>query len=229
MTSTIVVGDSLGVGTVPHLRGVVGSDVRVGRSSADGVNALAVLLRRHNADRIVLDLGTNDGSAQQLRRSVRRAVQLADGRPIYVPTVNGPGAAQKNAVLRQLSGQGVHLVNWAAQSHGLVGADGIHATASGYRTRAQIIEYAMGGNPAPSSTSVPARAPTPTTPQASQDSPDRAAMLAQFLGAANAPAPSVSMTPVKLRPLTPSKPQRVSFRAPRTRRALMHARRNGSY
>jgi len=139
---TVVVGDSLGVGTVPYLQralgGPVRADVRVGRSSSDGVNALSRLLRG-GADQIVLDLGTNDASPQQLRESVQRARKLAGGRPIFIPTVNGPGAAQKNATLRELAGGNVRLVNWARQSGGLVGGDGIHATGHGYQQRAGIL------------------------------------------------------------------------------------------
>lgn len=147
---TVVVGDSLGVGTVPYLQralgGKVAADVRVGRSSADGVNALSRLLRG-GADRVVLDLGTNDGSAQQLRQSVRRAQSLAGDRPIYIPTVNGPGAAQKNAMLRSLAGGNIHLVNWANQSHGLTGPDGIHASGAGYQKRAQIVAHSIASAP----------------------------------------------------------------------------------
>jgi hypothetical protein len=151
---TVVVGDSLGVGTVPYLQralgGPVRADVRVGRSSSDGVNALSRLLRG-GADQVVLDLGTNDGSAQQLRQSVRRAQSLAGNRPIYIPTVNGPGAAQKNAMLRRLAGGNVHLVNWAGQSRGLVGGDGIHASGRGYQQRAQIVAHSINRADAASS------------------------------------------------------------------------------
>lgn len=151
---TVVVGDSLGVGTVPYLQralgGPVRADVRVGRSSSDGVNALSRLLRG-GADQVVLDLGTNDGSAQQLRQSVRRAQSLAGDRPIYIPTVNGPGAAQKNAMLRRLAGGNVHLVNWAGQSRGLVGGDGIHASGRGYQQRARIVAHSINRADAASS------------------------------------------------------------------------------
>jgi len=148
---TVVIGDSLGVGTVPYLQRVLGgkvaADVRVGRSSSDGVNQLGRLLRG-GADQIIMDLGTNDASPAQLQQSVQRARRLSGGRPIFIPTVNGPGAAQKNALLRNLAGGNVHLVNWANQSHGLTGADGIHASGAGYQKRAQIVAHSIASAPA---------------------------------------------------------------------------------
>lgn len=150
MGRTVVVGDSLGVGTLPYLQQVLGGavhgNVKVGRSSADGVNQLAGLLR-NGADRVILDLGTNDATPQQLSRSVRRAQQIAGNRPIFIPTLNGPNAAAKNATLRQLAGGNVHLVNWHYQSGGLLGPDGIHATGAGYQRRAQILAHSIGSAP----------------------------------------------------------------------------------
>jgi len=147
---TVVIGDSLGVGTVPYLQRVLGgkvaADVRVGRSSQDGVNQLGRLLRG-GADQIIMDLGTNDASAAQLQQSVRRAQKIAGGRPIFIPTVNGPGAAQKNALLRRIAGGNVHLVNWANQSHGLTGPDGIHSSGAGYQKRAQIVAHSIASAP----------------------------------------------------------------------------------
>lgn len=150
MGRTVVIGDSLGVGTLPYLQQVLGGtvhgDVRVGRSSASGVSALPGLLHG-GADRVIFDLGTNDASASQLASSVRRAKQIAGNRPIYIPTLNGPNADQKNALLRRLAGGNVHLVNWHYQSGGLVGPDGIHSTPAGYRKRAQIVAHSIASAP----------------------------------------------------------------------------------
>lgn len=143
---TLVIGDSLGVGTVPYLRkaGVLlEADVVGGRSSASGIEALRRKLATGTYGRIVLDLGTNDTSAAQLVASVRKAQRLAPGARIFIPTVNGPQAAAKNAALRQLPG--VTLVNWAMASGGLLSPDGIHATGSGYAKRAAILKNRMGG------------------------------------------------------------------------------------
>jgi hypothetical protein len=140
---TVLVGDSLGVGTSPYLQGVKANAV-VGRSSASAVQALRPFVRGGNVGTIVFDAGTNDASAGQLAQSIHRASRLAPDARIVAMTVNGPGAAEKNALLRHLASQGrITLVDWAKASRGLVGADGIHAGPRGYRQRAALIEAAL--------------------------------------------------------------------------------------
>lgn len=140
----IAVGDSLGVGTTPYLK-TSSSDTRIGRSSASAVDALRRLIGG-GASSVLFDAGTNDANSQQLAQSIRNAVRLAGNAQIYVPTVNGPDAANKNRVIRQLGQQGlINVVDWAGASRGLVGADGIHASAQGYKRRAALIRQAMGG------------------------------------------------------------------------------------
>jgi hypothetical protein len=140
---TVLVGDSLGVGTSPYLQGVKANAV-VGRSSASAVQALRPFVRAGNVGTVVFDAGTNDASAGQLAQSIHRASRLAPDARIVAMTVNGPGAAEKNALLRQLASQGrITLVDWAKASRGLVGADGIHAGPRGYRQRAALIEAAL--------------------------------------------------------------------------------------
>src|SRR4029077_21089811 len=51
----------------------------------------------------------------------------------------------KNRVIEQAAGGNVHVVDWAGNSTG-VGADGIHATPQGYRSRAGMLAAAMGGS-----------------------------------------------------------------------------------
>lgn len=142
MPRTLILGDSLGEGTTPYLRrllqGHIDADTKVGRSSADGVSHV-----RSGYDRVLLDLGTNDGTAEQLRASVRRARAQAGGATIFVATVHGPDAARKNAMLRNLNG--VTVVDWAAHSAGKLAGDGIHATPQGYEARAKMIAAAMRG------------------------------------------------------------------------------------
>jgi hypothetical protein len=146
--STLVVGDSLGVGTTPYLKkdlgGSFASDTKVGRPSSQAASILVQKMASGNYSRVVFDAGTNDGSAKQLAQSISRVKQAAKGADVYIPTVRGPGAAQKNKVIRQAAGGNVHVVDWAGQSNGLVGGDGIHASGQGYQTRAQMLAQAMG-------------------------------------------------------------------------------------
>jgi hypothetical protein len=147
--NTLVVGDSLGVGTTPYLQkdlgGHVTADVKVGRPSSNAVKVLQQKLAGGNYSRIVFDAGTNDGSAAQLRQSIAQVKKAAGGAEVYIPTVNGPGANAKNQIIRQMAGGNVHVVDWASKSGGLVGSDGIHASGKGYQTRAEMLAQAMGG------------------------------------------------------------------------------------
>jgi len=142
---TLVIGDSLGVGTAPELKRLLGgkvhADVKVGRPSDRGVKRLRRALQSGSYDRIVFDLGTNDMSAKELQQSLRRAQQLAGGVPIYAATVVGPDAERKNRVLRK---SGVNLVDWAGKADGYLAGDGIHATPEGYEARARLFARAMG-------------------------------------------------------------------------------------
>lgn len=141
----LVVGDSLGVGTAPSLRrriGGVGADVEVGRGSAEGVRVLDQRLRdRHGA--VVFDLGTNDPTANDLRRSLRRASNIVGERDLYLSTVNGPDAAAKNRLLTRFARRhdNVHLIR-AAQKIG-TGPDGIHYSPQGYDQRAALYSRAI--------------------------------------------------------------------------------------
>lgn len=144
---TLLVGDSLGVGTSPYLKRMLGdvtTDAVVGRSSASGVSAMAEKMRGGDFSSIFFDLGTNDASAKQLRASLNRARDLAHGIPITAATVRGPGAARKNSMLRDFASEGlISLVDWAGHSGGLVGGDGIHASGKGYKARAQMVAGAL--------------------------------------------------------------------------------------
>lgn len=151
--STLVIGDSLGVGTAPYLKKLLGdmdADVEEGRSSANGIQALRDRIGQGNYQNIVLDLGTNDTTARSLRTSVREALALAPGAQIYLPTLNGPYAtSRKNQILRQIAAANpnVHLIPWASRAQGLLAGDGIHATGEGYRARARLIARQLGWTP----------------------------------------------------------------------------------
>jgi lysophospholipase L1-like esterase len=137
------VGDSMGVGTSPHFdarKNVVG-----GRSSVQGVEALEKMDKRGaRPDTVIFDLGTNDQGPEQLRRSVQRARRLLPHARIVMPTVRGPNAARKNALIRKMAGKGaVVVVPWAAKSDKLLSSDRLHATPQGYRKRAKMIKRAL--------------------------------------------------------------------------------------
>lgn len=129
---TAYVGDSLGVGTVPFLKGVK-ADVKVGRSSRQGVKALK---RMGGYDRVVFDLGTNDPDAKSFARSIRRADRLTGNVPIVIPKVHGPNAKAKNRALKRLAGGDVRVVNPGRRG---LGGDGIHYSRAGYRARARRV------------------------------------------------------------------------------------------
>jgi hypothetical protein len=143
----LYVGDSLGVGTAPQLRlPHVDADTRVGRTSAEGVRVLRSRLRRGHR-MVVFDLGTNDYSAPELARSLQRARRISGNRPLFVFTINKPGARPFNVALRRFAADArrVSLIDWrsvAAARH-LLAADGIHADASGYRRRAGLLARAI--------------------------------------------------------------------------------------
>jgi hypothetical protein len=142
----LYVGDSLGVGTSPYLRSAMGAeslqvDSEVGRTSTEGLSVLRARLRpRHEV--VIFDLGTNDWSPQTLAKNLIMARKLAGSRLMLTFTMNKPGAAPFNRVVRAFahSADGVVLVPWhllAARKH-LLGGDGIHASAWGYWRRAEL-------------------------------------------------------------------------------------------
>lgn len=145
---TIMIGDSLGVGTSRYLKGVE-SDAKVGRSSAQALGLLGKAVQAGDVSRVLFDVGTNDGSAAELRKSIEQARGVAPDTELVMLTVHGPDAKNKNKLLRGLADKGeITLVDWAAHSGGLVGGDGVHATAHGYRQRAKLIEQVLGSAPA---------------------------------------------------------------------------------
>jgi hypothetical protein len=143
----LYVGDSLGVGTVRQLHPstaphALDFDTRIGRSSTEGLEVLRLRLRpRHEV--VVFDLGTNDPSAELLGRNLRRARTVTGQRLMIVFTVNKPAAGPFNRTIRAFgrSADNVLLVDWhsAATRRHLLAGDGIHASPSGYRSRATLV------------------------------------------------------------------------------------------
>src|SRR5918999_3083490 len=114
----LYVGDSLGVGTFPELRRLLpdvalDGDNRIGRSSGEGLRVLRSTLRRKHGI-VIFDIGTNDRDAASMTKNLRRARKRAGDRLLVVFTLNKPGVAPLNRVLRDFAGSAdnVELVDW---------------------------------------------------------------------------------------------------------------------
>lgn len=150
---TLMVGDSLGVGTGPYLRRQLGDrltlDVVTGRSSTAGLSALRSALTG-DQEAVVFDLGTNDGSASTLRANLRAAADAVGDRCMVVATINHRGGASAyNEVITDFAdaSDDVELVDWDAMTESepsLLAGDGIHATAEGYARRGSAMLSALG-------------------------------------------------------------------------------------
>jgi lysophospholipase L1-like esterase len=150
----LVVGDSLEVGSAPHLRAALGGtvveiDAEKGRTSSQGVGVLADLLGPEH-EVIVFPLGTNDLSADAFATSLAAAAQLAGGRCMVVATIvrRRPPAAELNRVVASFAATGeVQVADWrtAASAPGALGRDGTHATGAGYALRASLLAEAVRG------------------------------------------------------------------------------------
>jgi hypothetical protein len=153
----VVVGDSLEVGSAPHLRAALGAtgvdvDAEPGRTSSQGVGVLARRLRPEHRV-VVFPLGTNDTSAVAFAASLAAVGQLAGGRCVVVATIarrplRGSPAGPLNRVVEQFAAQGaVQVADWraAAATPGVLGRDGTHATGRGYALRASLIAEAVQG------------------------------------------------------------------------------------
>ena len=155
----LVVGDSLEVGTGPHLKRAlrgrqVTVDAQSGRPSSEGVRVLRDLLRpAHRV--VVFDLGTNDDPSlpRRLRSSLSAAQELVGKRCLVVSTLVRPAAdgvsiEAMNRVIEEFASATptVKVADWRAaakRSPGLIGRDGVHATRSGYAARARVVADAV--------------------------------------------------------------------------------------
>lgn len=188
--SVAVVGDSLGVGTEPHLRAAlpeadIAADAVKGRTSAEGLAALPAVLGR--ADSVVFDLGTNDdaGNPVALTANLDAARSLAAGRCLVLATLNAPplpgvSARPKNRAIAEFAAATptAVVVDWHAETRarpGLLAADGVHATPAGYAYRGRLFAAALrscraggapgrAGPPPAAPPSVPGPKPAPPTP-----------------------------------------------------------------
>lgn len=155
----LVVGDSLEVGTGPHLKRELAGrevevDARTGRPSDEGLRVLRSLLRPGHRV-VVFDLGTNDDPSRPaaLRASLSGALSLAGDRCLVIstlrrPPLNGVPVDAMNAEIEQAAGSAptVQVVDWlgaTADDPGLVAPDGVHSTPAGYPQRARLVADAI--------------------------------------------------------------------------------------
>lgn len=164
-TRVYVQGDSLTVGTATPLRSQMSKKVRsvtvdaaIGRHTATGMSRLANDPRARRSRVWVVALGTNDAPHPgTIRNHVRRSLRLAgEHRDVIWLTLRRPGGYDRvNTMLRDMDRKRdrLHVVDWArkTQSSGsLLRGDGVHATHTGYQTRARMITQtalAVAGTP----------------------------------------------------------------------------------
>jgi hypothetical protein len=150
--SVLVVGDSMEVGSGPHLRAALAGttvdlDAEKGRTSSQGVSVLADLLRPEH-EVLVFPMGTNDLSADAFASSLAAVAGLAGGRCVVVATIvrRSPPAGELNEVVSSFAATGrVQVADWrtAAESPGVLGRDGTHATGAGYALRGSLLAEAV--------------------------------------------------------------------------------------
>ena len=154
--SVLLIGDSLGLGIQPYLSGLlpgwsVTSDSRTGRPLAEGLERWRA--ERGGAAVNAFSLFTNDSPAgtAALESAVRETAGAgcAVWATIVRPPVGGTSYARANALLQRLAQElpgHLVLVPWAAavaDHPEYLGPDGVHATAAGYRARAQLYAQAI--------------------------------------------------------------------------------------
>lgn len=156
----LVIGDSLAVGTQPHLAPLLAdrnlvSDVRNGITTPQGMRLLRMSLRTVAPATVVVSLGTNDGGdpkrfANRLRRTMALLPQdtCVVWSTIIRPRRKGP-YRPLNRVLHTIKKKDRRLVvvDWEhAVTAGLANLrDGLHADDAGYRHRSAMIADAVNG------------------------------------------------------------------------------------
>lgn len=190
--SILVVGDSLEVGTSPHLgANLPGASITVdaveSRSSSEVLAALSENFDE-GYDAVVFDAGTNDDPANPglLASNLEQAASIIGDRCMVIATVNRPpfnGVSVDgiNSVVTSFaaSRSNTQVADWrsaALANPGLLYSDGVHPTPDGYALRAQVIAGAISscgasaslppgeGDPEVGSTPEPEPEPPPLTP-----------------------------------------------------------------
>jgi hypothetical protein len=158
--TVLYVGDSLGVGTVPRLRGLlpgttIRADNRVGRPSPETLRVLSARLRGSD-DVVVFDSGTNDNprATGTYARVLATARRIAGARCLVIATISRPtsiGAppTRMNRVVSSFaaSDPAVQVADWrgVVGQRGVLGPDRVHGTGRGYALRAQLMAQAIQG------------------------------------------------------------------------------------
>jgi lysophospholipase L1-like esterase len=155
----LVLGDSLAVGTMPYLDGMLPSEVNLtwdavdGRTTPQGIESLQFDLHDVEPEIVAVSLGSNDGpDPARFTRRIRRL--LADLSPrtcvawfsIVRPLRKGRYGAL-NRALRAEARRDPRLIviNWdhAVRRGTVVLPDGLHADAAGYQYRSSKIVQAV--------------------------------------------------------------------------------------
>jgi hypothetical protein len=157
----VLIGDSLAVGVRSLLPGLlpgwkVSVDGRVSRPLAEGMSVLAATpVASDGSTVLAVSLFTNDDPTHtsQLRSAVQRTLSRVgpDGCVVWAtiarPPLNGVSYDAANSLLRRMARDEsrLKLVPWAertAAQPSLLGPDGVHPTATGYRLRAELYAQA---------------------------------------------------------------------------------------
>ena len=154
----LIVGDSLAVGMRQFMREMITDrevtfDVRNGRTTPQGLEALRLDLEQYSPQTIVVSLGTNDGSdPRRFADRVTRTLRAVPPRACVVwPTIVRPprkGAyRQLNRVLHDAARRDRRLtvIPWDRMvAKGQVRLrDGLHPTVEGYRFRSWVTAAAV--------------------------------------------------------------------------------------
>lgn len=152
--SILVVGDSLEVGSAPHLRAALAGmaadiDAQAGRTSSEGVRVPARRLRREH-EVVAFPLGTNDLNVDVFAANLAAVEQLAGGRCVVLATIARPllRRASAGALHRVIAAHGsAQVADWrsAAATSGVLGRDRVHATGQGYALRGSLLAEAVQG------------------------------------------------------------------------------------
>jgi hypothetical protein len=157
----VVIGDSLAVGIKSLLPSLlpgwrVTVDGRVNRPLAEGMGVIgATAIPSDGGTVLAVSLFTNDDPTHtgQLQAAVRTTLDRVGSRGCVIwativrPPLNGVSYAAANNLLQRMaaSESRLRIVPWAEQVSArpsLVGGDGVHPTAAGYRLRAQLYAQA---------------------------------------------------------------------------------------
>lgn len=148
----LVVGDSLEVGTGPHLLRHYGSKLEVyarrGRPSSGGLQVLREQLRKRHQI-VVFDQGSNDvrvaGSTEAARRTLAHNMRAArrligPKRCMVIATLNPNRRAPLNEVIRRVARRpNVVMLDWnrTINRHPELLIDNVHSSRFGYKVRAK--------------------------------------------------------------------------------------------